>query len=154
MKRDFLRQCLIGTCISFTVELLAFCLLPDPLVPLLNRTTILQTFVICVCCSFAALIPFVWIEHMIKALVLSAVQLLCVLFGIGIFIFDLIPFDWGVMITIVLCCIVIYVLCSLSFARKDEQDADLINRRLEQRRNSQLMPKKDGEDAHHAHGMQ
>ncbi len=143
MKHDLFRQCLIGTCISFSVELLAFSLLPDPLVPALNRTTILQTFVICVCCSIGALTPFAWIEHMIKAYLLSAIQLLSVLFGMGMFVFDLIPFDWGVAVTIIICCIVIYALCSLSFARKDEQDADLINQHLQKRRKAHMRRKED-----------
>jgi len=129
--RDYLRACLITTCISFTVEMLAFVILPDPMVPELTKTTIFQTFAICICASFFGVYPFTKIENIVFSFVVSAMVLLSVILGLGSFIFHLIPFEWEVIGSIIGCLLVIYILSYFATSYKNAQDAKEINEFLQ-----------------------
>lgn len=143
MIREWIRNWMIGTFISFGVEMLAFVLLPQELAPDLNQITVLQTFVICMVCAMAAILPFSVMEHRLHAFLVSALLLLGSLFGVGVILFELIPFEGSVLLSVAFCCILIYSLCYLILLRKDEQDAKAINQRLLKRRQMRMEQKQE-----------
>lgn len=131
---EFIKQWIIITCCSFTVEILSFILLGEDYVPALEASSLQQTFIICVCASFfAILVIYHDFQH---AWLNSCAPLLAVyttVFLMGTVMFGLIPIDLGVYTVIFILGVIIYLICSFLFYRKNQSDADFINQQLKRR---------------------
>ncbi len=139
MKRELIRMVFNATCTSFTFEVLSFVLLPAKLAPDLNQTSIIQTFIICFCCAFGAVYPFSVCQERIKTYIISYISMVVILFGLGIFVFGLIPCEMAVIVTILLCGIGVYGLCLFGAIQKDEEVANQVNRQLQKRRQVKIV---------------
>lgn len=128
---EYIQYSIIGVCVSFTVELIAFVILPDNMVPTLTDTVMLQTFVICVCGSFMALLPACFVSvWSLKGFALSYCLLMLTIFGIGHYVFQLIPIEWESAVGIIGCSFMIYAVCFFTMYKKEQLDAEEINKHL------------------------
>lgn len=128
---NFLKRLITVISSSFTTIMLAFAILPETLVPTLQSTVILQTFIICVCAStISNIVSFIDFKQEWTSVITCFLSVCIVVFGIGIGIFQIIPQTWEIITWIFISIIIIYSLCYFLLLTKNQSDADKINEML------------------------
>lgn len=122
-------------CCSYTMMILFFIFSGEDIAPHLNRTTLWQTFIICLSCTLSVLLitklelKRQWMLH-----ISTYVMLIICIFGIGSYVFGLIPFDPMIFLAILFFTFCIYIVCWFCFFTKNKNDAKYINQQLQDRR--------------------
>lgn len=133
--KKWMRDTVSITCCSYTMMILFFLVSSSEIAPDINKTTLGQTFLICLSCAVAVQIisrlefKGQWLQHILMYLTL----ILCI-FGVGSFGLRLIPLTPIVILSILCFTLCIYFVCWFLFFTKNKSDADFINAQLASRR--------------------
>lgn len=132
MIQKFINNVIIITCLSFTIMMLYFTLLPAFFVPDLTQRVILQTLSICFVTGIAtAILQKINIQHVMISLGVSYLTIWIIVFGMGTLLYQILPFDVPIIIAVSLTIFFIFATCILTFYRKNQVDADKINELLQ-----------------------
>lgn len=129
----YIKNMLMVTCCSFTVMMLYFTILPESLVPELKAITVLQTFTICLSCGiiiialYHANLKCSWLSHTI-----AFILIWLTVFGMGGLLFNAIPFEIPVVLSVTVSIIIIFIFCEFMTYTKNQDDAKKINAMLRQ----------------------
>lgn len=135
--KKMMQSIVISTCCAFTIEVLSFLILPSDLIPIINEDTIAKTLILSFLGASAVILTMcihfksIWTFYLVSFCFLTST-----IFGVGSFILNLIPLEQNVWISVF--CTLIFVYCIAYFVMydKNKNDAELINRHLQNRKDT------------------
>ena len=129
------KHIVLATCCAFTVEVMSFVILPEALAPRITIPVLSQTFILSFLgASTVVILSSIDFKSIWTFYLVSYLSLASVVFGVGSFVFDLIPLKIPVYLSVLVTFICIYVVNYFVMCDRNRNDAEIINRYLQEQK--------------------